>query len=54
MGVMLSLDPCLSENREIGYPDIGPVQIFPCFKLKSTQSRDFSSWDWVKKVKLEA
>ena len=46
VGVMLSLDPCVSENRETGYPDLGPVQMFPRFKLRPTQSRDFSSWDW--------
>ena len=45
VGVMLSLDPCVSENQETGYPDLGPIRIFPHFKLRPTQSRDFSSWD---------
>ena len=44
VGVTLSLDSCVSEKRETGYPDLGPVPIFPRFKLKSTKSRDFSSW----------
>ena len=50
--VTLSLDPCVSKNRETGYPTLGPVQIFPRFQLRSTQSRDFSRWDW-RQVKLE-
>ena len=44
VGVTLSLDPCISENRETGYPDLGPVRIFTCFRLRPTQSRDLSSW----------
>ena len=43
VGVTLSLDPYIREKRETGYPDLGPVWIFPGFKLRPTQSRDFSS-----------
>ena len=43
VGVTFSLDPYVSKNRETGYPDLGPVWIFPGFKLRPSQSRDFSS-----------
>ena len=49
VGVTLSLNPCVSKNRETRYPDLGPVQIFPHFKLRSTQSRDFNRWECGKK-----
>ena len=49
VGVTLSLNPCVSKYRETRYPDLGPVQIFPHFKLRSTQSRDFNRWECGKK-----
>ena len=51
VGMSLSLDPCIRKNQETGYPDLFPVRMFPEFKLRPTQSRDCSSWDW-QSVKL--